>query len=134
MSRPTDQARHSERALPVGVLLAAERRGAGIGPGVLVRTVVRGVEHDGVVGDAKVVHRLEDRADDGIVLDHAVGIFGPRIEARLVAMLGPHVRSEMHAGGVHPAEKRPIGLHLPLHEINGGPRRFVVDRLHPPLG
>ena len=38
--RVADEARHAERALPVGVLLAAEGGGAGVGPGVGVRAFV----------------------------------------------------------------------------------------------
>ena len=41
--RVAHEARHAEGALPVGVLLAAEGGGAGVGPGVGVRTVVGGV-------------------------------------------------------------------------------------------
>ena len=40
LSRPADHLRNPERALPVGVLLAAERRGARVGPAVAVRPVV----------------------------------------------------------------------------------------------
>ena len=54
-----------------------------------MRAVVGGVEHDGVVADAEIVHRLEDRSDHRVVLDHAVGVFGPRRQARLVAMRMP---------------------------------------------
>ena len=46
----------------------------------------------------------------------------------------PHMRAEVHAGGVEPAEERRVRPRLTLHEIDGGGRRLVVDRLHPLLG
>src|SRR5439155_667414 len=49
---PADHARHAKGAFPIGGLLVAERRGAAVRPAVLVRTVVGGVEDDGVVSDA----------------------------------------------------------------------------------
>ena len=85
-----------------------------------MRAVVGRVEHDGVVADAEIVHRLEDRADHRIVLDHAVGVFGSRCQARLVAVGFPHMRAEVHAGGVEPAEERRVRPDLTLHEIDGG--------------
>jgi len=45
-----------------------------------------------------------------------------------------HVGAEMHAGGVEPAEERPICAGLALHEINGGGRRLIVNRLHALFG
>ena len=59
LSGPADQLRHPVRALPVGVLLAAERRGARVRPAVAVRSVVGGVDDDGVVGDAELVEHVE---------------------------------------------------------------------------
>ena len=38
---------------------------------------------------------------------------------------------DMHARRVHPAEERFPGLDLPLHKVDGGAGRLVVDRLHP---
>ena len=40
-----------------------------------MRPVVGGVDDDGVVGDAEVVERLEQRPDMAVVLDHAVDVF-----------------------------------------------------------
>src|SRR5262245_33293659 len=45
---------------------------------------VGGVDNNRVVGDAKVIHRLEYLSDDCVVLDHSVSVFRPRIKARLV--------------------------------------------------
>ena len=60
LSRPADHLRNPERALPVGGLLAAERGGRAVGPGVGMRAVVGAVDDDGVLGDARV--RRPDRA------------------------------------------------------------------------
>ena len=75
-----------------------------------MRAVVGRVEDDGVVGDAEIVERLEQLADVAVVLDHAVGVFGPGGQPRLVAMLGPHVRAQVHPGAVEPAEERLAAL------------------------
>jgi len=38
--------------------------------------------------------------------------------------------AEVHPGRIEPAEEWCVGLRLSLHEIDGGGRCFVVDRLH----
>ena len=101
LPRPTDEARHAIGAFPVGVLLAAEGRGAGVGPGVVVRAVVGGVLDDGVVGQAEFIDQLEQFADVHVVFDHAVGVF----VIPLVAVPGLDVRAEVHARAVPPAEE-----------------------------
>ncbi len=130
VARPADHAWNTERAFPVGGFLVAERRDAAVGPTVFVRTVVSGVEDDGVVSDASVIQSLEDLADDSVVLDHAVVVFGTRSETGLVAMLRLHVREGVHARGVHPTKERLVGLGLSLDEIDRSIGSFVVDRLH----
>jgi len=39
-----------------------------------VRTIIGGIEHDGVIGDAEIVQLFEKQADVSIVLHHAIGI------------------------------------------------------------
>ncbi len=56
---PADHLGHAEGTLPVGVLLAAERGGRSVGPGVGVRAVVGGVDDDRVVGEAELVEQVE---------------------------------------------------------------------------
>ena len=114
VSRPADHGGHTEGALPVRVLLAAERCHRPVRPGVHVRAVVGRVDHDRVVGDPEIVELLEQRPDCRVVLDHAVRIFGAGGEARLVAMLGPHMGAQMHAGCVHPDEEGLGRLDLPV--------------------
>ena len=98
-----------------------------------MRAVVAGVDDDGVVGDAHVVERLEQRADGVVVLHHAVDVLAV---AMLVAaaMLGADMRAQMHARRVEPAEERLARRLLPLHEVDGRGRGLVVDRLHALLG
>ena len=71
---PAYHRRHAVAAFPVGVLLAAERRGAAVGPGERLGAVVGGVDHDGVVGDAEIVELLQELADLPVMLHHAVRI------------------------------------------------------------
>src|SRR5262249_23199553 len=47
-----------------------------------------------------------------------------------VTVFGSHVRAEVHARGIHPAEKRFVRLSLPLDKIDGGCRSLVIDRFH----
>src|SRR6476620_6907563 len=96
--------------------------------------VVRGVDNNRVVGDAKVIHRLEYLSNYHVVFDHSVSVFRPRIEARLVPKFGPYMRSEVHPRRVEPAKEWAICPSLALHEINGGGRRLIVNRLHALLG
>ncbi len=63
LAGPSHDAGNSVGAFPVGVLLAAEGGGGGIGPGVEVGAVVGGVHHDRVVGDALVVEPVEQASD-----------------------------------------------------------------------
>ena len=50
------------------------------------------------------------------------------------AVLGAHVRAQVHARRVEPAEERLAGRLLPLHEVDGRGGGLVVDRLHALLG
>ena len=126
-SRPADDARHAPAALPVGVLLAAERRPAAIGPAQALGAVVGGIHHDGVVGDAQLVELVEQLADVPIVLHHAVGIEAqPRLSLRLLLQVG----EDVHAGRVPPAEERlavRVGL---LDELQARVEELLVHRLH----
>ena len=129
MAGPAHHRRDAEGALPVRVLLRAEGRGGGVGPGELVRAVVGGVDDDGVVGDAHVVERLQQLADMAVVLDHAVGIVVAG-HAALALHLRADVGEDVHPRRVHPGEERRAGVVLALHEVDRGGGRLVVDRLH----
>src|SRR5882757_1999330 len=49
-------------------------------------------------------------------------------------MLRTNVSSQVHAGGVEPAEEWLVGLHLPSHVVDRRGRRLVVNLLHAFLG
>src|SRR6056300_1849329 len=53
MPRPTDHSRHAESTLPVGIFLTPERGYRGVGPHIVVRAIVRGVNNDRVIGYAQ---------------------------------------------------------------------------------
>ena len=74
LARPAHHHRNAERAFPVGVLLAAERRHGAVRPGVHVRAVVGRIHDEGVVGDAELVEIVERLADVLVVVDHRVVI------------------------------------------------------------
>ena len=103
-----------------------EGRGAGVRPGVVVRAIIRGIHDDGVIREAEVVDLLEEFADQGVVFDHAVGVF---VIARMAVLL-PHVGAKVHARRVPPAEKGLLGRGLALDEVLCRVIGFIVDRLH----
>ena len=69
-----------------------------------MRTVVRGVDDDRVVGDAHLVERLQYDADRFVVLDHAVDVFAVAVFIA-AAMLGPDVGAQVHARRVQPDKR-----------------------------
>ena len=128
---PADHAGHAVAAFPLRVLLAAEHRGAAVGPGECFRAVVGGIHDDGVLFEAQFLELGEHLADVAVVLDHAVGIDA---EAGLALGLLLQVREDVHAGGVPPDEERLVGLLGALHEVQRLGGDFLVDRLHALLG
>src|SRR5438067_6954949 len=65
---PSNHAWHAEAAFQRCSLAARERRLAAIRPGKILRTIVGGEHHDGVVVEALVPELLHDRADDIVKL------------------------------------------------------------------
>src|SRR6185312_16901508 len=96
-----------------------EWRHGGVRPRVHVWAVIRRVDDDRVVGDTKIVKRLEKFADVAVVLDHAVAVLVVRHTA-LTPHRVAHMREGMHAGRVEPTEKRFLRLDLTLDEIDCG--------------
>ena len=133
LARPAHQQRDAERTFPVGVLLAAERRHAAVGPGVAVRAVVGAVHHEGVVGEAQLVEQVEHLAHVLVVVDHRVVVgrlpLPGLAQARLLG-----VREEVHVSRVQPHEPRLAGLVLALDEVARGGDKFVVAGFHALLG
>ena len=131
---PADERGHAVGAFPVAVLLAAERRGAGVGPGVVVRAVV------GRVVGRSYCRRCPVRRAGRAARRRACrarpcrrGI-RRRSGRQMPRVLLLDVRAEVHPRAVPPAEERLAGLVLPLDEVLGGGDGLVVDRLHPLLG
>ncbi len=131
LAGPAHHRRNAIAAFPIGVLLAAERRGAAVGPGEGLGAVVGGVDDDRVIGDAEIVELLQDLADLSVVLHHAVRIEAePGLALRLRLEPGPDV----HAAWIEPDEEWllvPVG---PVDEIDRGLEKLPVDRLHALLG
>ena len=120
LARPADQLRDAERALPVGVLLTAERGHRAVRPGVHVRPVVGAVDDDRVLGDAELVDQVEQLADVAVVIDHRVVVL--RLPAPGLAdafRLG--VGAQVHVRGVHPHEERRPRLVLAPDEVDAAP-------------
>ena len=69
---PADEVRDAEAAFPAGVLFATEHGRTAIGPGKRLGSVVGGVDHDRIVGDAELFEFIEQLAHMTIVLDHTV--------------------------------------------------------------
>ena len=133
LAGPAHHARHPEGALPVRVLLAAERRHAGVRPAVHVRPVVGGVHDERVVGDAELVEQVEQRADEPVVVDHRV-VVGRLPAPGLTDALRLRVGAEVHVGGVDPhEERRAVGV-LATDEVDRRLGDLVVDGLHALLG
>ena len=55
LARPAHERGDPPAAFPIGVLFAAERRDAGVRPGIVVRAIVGRVKDDRIVGDAELV-------------------------------------------------------------------------------
>ena len=132
LARPADHRRHPVGAFPVRVLLAAERRHRAVRPAVHVRTVVGAVHDEGVVRDAQIVQRLEDRTDILVVVDHGV-VVRALPAPRLADALRLGVGAEVHVGEVHPDKGRLAGRVLPPDEVCGPVGNVVVDGFHPLL-
>ena len=127
LARPTHHRRHPPAALPVRVFLASERRGGGVRPRVVVRSVVGRVKHDRVVGDAQLVQLVQQLTHMAVVLHHAVGVDVLPGNAPVLLL---HMGAEVHPRTVPPHEERLAGLVLPLDEIQRCGDGLVVDRLH----
>ena len=116
----------------VRALLAAERRVAAVRPQHQLVAVVRGVDDDGVVGDAHVVELLEQRADLLVVLDHlgADDVFlAAAFVHRLLDVLLRRVRMDVDRRGVEPAEERLVLRHA-VHPLERVAEHLGVEGLH----
>ena len=98
-----------------------------------MRAVIRGVDDNGVVGDAELVDGVQDRAHVLVVVDHDV-VIDTLLLTSLADARRFGVGAEVHVGVARPQEKRLLGLDLALDEILGADLDVVVDGFHPLLG
>ena len=133
MTRPAHHGRYAVGAFPVGVLFAAERRHAGIGPGVHMRTIVGAVHDDGVVGDAQLVDLVEHGADVFVMVDHRI-VIRALPASGLAQALGFGMGAEMHVSKVDPNEHRFSGLGLFFDKFGGTSGGIIIDSLHALFG
>ena len=124
---PADHRRHAVATFPVGVLLAAEHRGAAVGPGKGLGAVVGRVHDDGVLVEAELLQLRQHLPHVPIVLDHAIGVDA---QAGLARRLLLQMREDMHPGRVPPQEERLVRLLRAVHEVQCLGRDLLVDRLH----
>ncbi|MNP36930.1 hypothetical protein D3C76_1303500 [compost metagenome] len=95
----------------------------------MVRAIVGGVDHDGVVGKLKVVDALEQLAHVAVMFEHTVGIFIAR-HAALAFHRVADMGERMHACGIHPDEEWFVSFGLFLNEVDGGLGGLVIDGFH----
>ena len=84
--------------------------------------------HDGVVGDAQPVERLQQHSDVHVVFDHGVGVL---VLTGNAANLILDVGAEVHSRAVPPDIEGLVLLNGALDEVDGCGQRFLIDRLHP---
>ena len=113
-ARPANHLRHSEAPLKGRALLSVERADAAVRPTELLRTVVRAINNDGVVGNAELVQLVEEQSDRIVMFDHTVGI-KPNSRSPLCFLF--QSRPDVHSRGAHPAKE---WVHpAPKHELAG---------------
>ena len=101
IARPADHGRGAEAPLHDGPLAAGERRLTAVGPGEILRAVVRGEHENRVVVGAHVFELFHDRADDVIELCHPAFNGGPpvRRRAHFLIFFG-EMGDDVNAGGI----------------------------------
>ena len=96
-----------------------------------MRSVVGGVEHDGVVGDAELIKQVQHLADLAVVLHHAVSEDAEPGDA-LARFLQMGV--EVHARGRQPGKPGRAGFRVAFDEVHGAADELLVGGLHALLG
>src|SRR5208283_2305703 len=127
---PANDGRHTPAALPIGVLFATEWRSRRIGPQANHRSVVGGVNENGVGRQTRIIEIFQNLANLRIVLDHAIGI----LTEPGCTMFRPDVREIVHAGSVEPHEEWLLRAFRAVHEVKSGRQELCVDSFHALLG
>src|SRR4051795_1502164 len=131
LARPAKEAWHAPSTLPVGVLLAPERRVCAVRPSVVLRPVVGRVHDNGVVGDSQFFELVEYHPDLLVMDDHAIAI---RVLSALTEVLFCDMGPEMHSRRVVPQEERLVLLCLLLHPSQGSIGDLFVNGFHALFG
>src|SRR3954451_2916585 len=131
LARPAKEAWHAPSTLPIGVLLAPERRVCAVRPSVVLRSVVGRVHDNGVVGDSQFVELVEDHPDLLVMDDHAIAI---RVLSALAEVLFRDMGPKMHSRRVIPQEERLLLFCLLLHPFESAVGNLFVDGFHALLG
>src|SRR5581483_1313474 len=95
LAGPTHKAWNSPCAFPVGIFLTAKRSIGGVRPSVVLRAVISGIHHDGVVGDSQFVEFIEHLTDLLVMRDHTIAVV---VLSAFSSVLGCKVSSEMTGG------------------------------------
>ena len=134
VARPADDQGCTHAAFPGGQLAAREGRGAAVGVGDRLGTVVGGEHDDGVVELAHRLQLVEHEADVVVHLLHAGLVDAPVLAADLadhvVVLVRQHGR-DVHARRVVPDEERLVGLRrvVAVEEVDDLGRDLLVHRL-----
>jgi hypothetical protein len=129
--RPAHQERDADAAFPRRALAAAERRGAALGPHVLIGAVVGREDDDRVLGQAGLVELGEQLADMAVELGQAVAVDVLTAGARDAARRLLEVDEDVQAGRVDPEEEG-LAVGRAGAEVVGRLREdVVVEGLHP---
>ena len=127
LARPADHCRNAEATFPVCILLTPERRNRSVGPCVVVRAVVCGIHHDGVVSDAQFIEVIEQFTDHHVVANHSVVVKTLTGETTLIVR---GVGKEVHSRGVVPDKEWLTLINSTGHEIEGGQLKLAINGLH----
>ena len=136
LGRPARHHGHPDAPLIGGHLLAAKRRGGAIRPGGVFRTVVGGIDDDGVLFQPPFFQLVEQIADVAVVLHHAAAmvVVFAGVLLGCVAPLVVETGIEVHAAGVDPGEEGLVFLDRAVDELEGGRDHLgAVELLHPLL-
>src|SRR5215831_5634470 len=80
--RPADNAGHAEAAFHHRALARGERSLPAVGPGEVLRPVIRGEDQNRIALDTQILHLLHHRTDDIVELRHASFFYRPAVLGR----------------------------------------------------
>src|SRR5215472_2354453 len=127
-SRPANETWYAIAAFPIGVLFPAEHRCAPVRPTHRLGTVVGGIHHDRVIGNAQLIKLPEYLSDLAVVLHQTVWIDAETGHALACSL---QMRPNVHSSRIPPDEERlPIPVRL-LHEFRCALAHRRANRFQP---